>query len=104
MSPFDPFATGLLTPEDGARLVEHFTRKLAPHFPFVLVPCDRPATDLARERPVLTLAVLAAASHDSVKLQRALSDMLGVLISSSLAHGTFATLDMLQGLLVNIAW
>lgn len=74
------------------------------HFPFVVLPQSLPVSELARDRPCTCLAVLAAASHGKLKLQRSLGSLLNELIASKVVIGPIHSLDMLQGLLVNVAW
>ncbi|KAK8096050.1 hypothetical protein PG999_014072 [Apiospora kogelbergensis] len=74
------------------------------HFPFVVLPQSLHVSELARDRPCTCLAVLATASHGKLKLQRSLGSLLNELIASKVAIGPIHSLDMLQGLLVNVAW
>ncbi|KAK4094345.1 hypothetical protein Purlil1_950 [Purpureocillium lilacinum] len=94
-----PFGRGLLSRSHGSKLVDIFRTKLVPHFPFVVVP-----TDVTEERPLLHLAVLSAASFDDVSLQRRLGTLFSDVVAKRLASGPFATLDMLEALLVHCAW
>lgn len=94
-----PFGRGLLSRSHGSKLVDIFRTKLVPHFPFVVVP-----TDVTEERPLLHLAVLSAASFDDVSLQRRLGALFSDVVAKRLASGPFATLDMLEALLVHCAW
>jgi dihydrodipicolinate synthase/N-acetylneuraminate lyase len=77
---------------------------MTPHFPFVVVQENVTIQDLVREKPALCVAILSAASHGDPKLQRALSQMFNEIVAVRLIKGPFATIDMLQGLLVHLAW
>ncbi|KAF4974446.1 hypothetical protein FZEAL_8646 [Fusarium zealandicum] len=103
-APADPFARGLLPFELGQDLLDVFRAKMTPHFPFVVVPGTLSVQDLVREKPVLCVAILSAASHGDPKLQRALGNTFNEIVAIRLVKGPFATLDMLQGLLVHLAW
>ncbi|KAK8043755.1 hypothetical protein PG994_012593 [Apiospora phragmitis] len=76
---------------------------MTPHFPFVVLSEQVSIGELARDRPCTCLAVLAAASHGRLKLQRSLGRLLNELIACRVASGPIHCLDMLQGLLINAA-
>lgn len=101
---FDPFQRGLLSLEAGKDLLNYFTTKMTAHFPFVVLPESLDIAHFAETRPCLCLAALAAAASGDVRLQRALgrlfNDMIGLLVAKGPCH----SLDLLQGLLVHIAW
>lgn len=105
--PHDPFALGLLNPEKGEILLDRFRSTMAPRFPFVVLP-DGDNRELLkllrRERPHLCLAVLAASASDDFVLQRELSRLFNKAVASGLTTGRIRTLDVLQGLLVHLAW
>ncbi|KAF5010242.1 hypothetical protein FDECE_3601 [Fusarium decemcellulare] len=103
-APSSPFARGLLTYELGQDLLDAFRTKMTPHFPFVCVPDTLSVQDLAREKPALCVAIMAASSYGDHKLQQALGHMFNEIVAIRLIRGPFATLDMLQGLLVHLAW
>ncbi|KAH0429790.1 hypothetical protein CcaCcLH18_08213 [Colletotrichum camelliae] len=99
----DPFDAGQLTAEKGQELLDRFRTKLTPHFPFVIVPADENVNTLRQTKPALCLALMAAASHDDVRLQRALGQMFNEAIAARLIEGDFTSLHILQGLLVHLA-
>ncbi len=72
-------------------------------FPFVVVPTVS-VGELHAQRPALCLAVLTAASFEDIVMQRELGLMFNDLVSSRLLQGTFSTLELLQALLVALAW
>jgi hypothetical protein len=78
-------------------------RRMAAFFPFVQLPEDAVCADLIRHRPVLTFAVITVASYESIDLQRTLSREFRKLAMVKIMKGE-KTLDLLQGLLVFIAW
>ncbi|KAK6223853.1 zn 2cys6 transcription factor [Colletotrichum tabaci] len=102
--PHDPFQAGQLSLERGQELLDRFRKKLTPHFPFVIIADSVHVSALRKTRPALCLALLAAASHDDVRLQRALGQMFNELVAARLVAGNFTCLDVLQGLLVHLAW
>ena len=100
----DPFSGGLLDLDHGERLLACFNHKMVPHFPFVVVPDSISLAHLRQTRPALCLAILAAAAFEDPRLQRRLGNRFNQLVGLRMTRGRFATLDMLQGLLVSLAW
>lgn len=77
---------------------------MTPYFPFVVIPDSFAIRDVQRQKPHLCIAILAAAAFKDVKLQRSLGTLFNEVIAVRLMKGEFATVDMLQGLLVHLAW
>ncbi len=98
-----PFATGLLSAETGQVLLQTYTSKMTPRFPFVVIS-ERCIDDLHAKRPALCLAVLTVAACETAALQRCLGRMFNDLVAERIARGTFPSLELLQGLLVQLAW
>ena len=78
-------------------------RSMVDFFPFVSLPRDVRCQDLFQSRPMLMFAVLTVSSYDSVPLQRALSLEFRKVVMVRIMKGE-KSLDLLQGLLVFIAW
>ncbi|KAF2850515.1 hypothetical protein T440DRAFT_90408 [Plenodomus tracheiphilus IPT5] len=78
-------------------------RVMVDSFPFVPLPKDCSCQDLIHQRPILMLAVLTVSSHDSARLQTTLSRELRKVVMIRVMNGD-KSLDLLQGLLVFIAW
>lgn len=83
-------------------LVDNF-RNMVMFFPFVALPNDCSCRVLIQNRPMLIFAVLAVASYDSVHLQLALSREFRKVVMVKIMNGE-KSLDLLQALLVFIAW
>jgi hypothetical protein len=83
-------------------LVETY-RHMIDFFPFVALPKDRSCQELVQHRPILMFAVFVAASHDSTLLQQTLSREFRKVVMVRIMNGE-KSLDLLQGLLVFIAW
>lgn len=101
--PSCPFASDLLTTESAQDLLENFCSRMNGHFPFVLVS-STPIDIMNREKPALCLAVLTVSSYGDAALQRALGERFNQLVSLRMMKGKFASLELLQGLLVLLAW
>ncbi|KAF2443192.1 hypothetical protein P171DRAFT_57449 [Karstenula rhodostoma CBS 690.94] len=78
-------------------------RTMAEFFPFVLLPRECFCGDLIQQRPIFLFAVLTAASFDSSHLQVSLSREFRKVVMVKIMNGE-KSLDLLQGLLVFIAW
>lgn len=78
--------------------------RMSPHFPFVVVAESVTIQGLVQDKPTLCVAILAAASHEDLKLQQALGKLFNEIVLVRMIKGPFASLDMLQGLLVHLAW
>lgn len=78
--------------------------KMTEHFPFVRIPHAYTVSMMARERPFLLLAAATAAASDYPELQRTFEVEMKESLSQYLIMGSEKTLDLLQGLLVHIAW
>ncbi|KAJ5790482.1 uncharacterized protein N7518_007493 [Penicillium psychrosexuale] len=86
------------------RYLSTFKTKLTPHFPFVVVPPDVSFKQLHQEKPFLCLAILASASYENMPLQRALGDEVKKVVASRMVIGGEISFELLQGLLVFLAW
>ena len=78
-------------------------RTMSDFFPFVTLPKEFSCRDLLQQRPMLMFAVLTVASYDSVLLQLTLSREFRKVVTVKVMNGE-KSLDLLQGLLVFIAW
>ncbi|EPE34573.1 hypothetical protein GLAREA_10267 [Glarea lozoyensis ATCC 20868] len=73
-------------------------------FPWVRLPEQKSLETLRRERPFLLQSVLTFAAYEEVRLQRSLeTELKSTLMKKILVEGE-KSLDLLQGLLVYLAW
>ncbi|KAH8910590.1 hypothetical protein BR93DRAFT_275940 [Coniochaeta sp. PMI_546] len=93
-----------LDTEREARLFDVFRTKLAPRFPFVVVLENATPQDMRQQRPCTHLAILAVASFEDFVLQRKLSGLFNRVLAAKLIVGKLVSLDVLQGLLLHLAW
>ncbi|KAL3423701.1 hypothetical protein PVAG01_05448 [Phlyctema vagabunda] len=100
----DVIGSGRLSVETAGRLLDTFRTIMTIHFPFVVVDPSTSVEELRAKRPFLLLAILAAASFDQIDLQNALQDEVKQAICTRVILKGEVSLDLLQGLLVNIAW
>jgi hypothetical protein len=100
----DPFQLGILSVAAGEKLIEYFKTRMTPYFPFVVFSDNFSAGEMNSERPCACLAALAVASHAETHTQKALCTLFNQLVAARLAGGEFNNLDLLQGLLIYLAW
>lgn len=77
---------------------------MTPYFPFVVFPNDISVSITNSYRPCAFLAALAAASHADTNRQKALGDLFNQVVAAKMVSGKFNDLDLLQGLLIHLAW
>lgn len=99
----DPFGFGLERQEAIFLLLE-FRTQMAAHFPFVVIPPDTTSENLRLERPMLWKAVMTAASYHKPIRQEAMGWKLMEEFSTRLLLKAEKSLDLLQALLVHLAW
>ncbi|KAL4927344.1 fungal specific transcription factor domain-containing protein [Aspergillus undulatus] len=74
------------------------------YFPFVLIPPDFTVISMAEERPFLLLAAVANACHTYPSLQESLHEEMKQMLTRRLTTEHGKDLDLLQGLLIHLAW
>ncbi|KAE8154347.1 hypothetical protein BDV25DRAFT_136042 [Aspergillus avenaceus] len=100
----DVIDRGLVDMMTAQVFIDRFSSSMSVHFPFVVVPPDVTAMQLRQERPFLFLAILASASYSDVPLQRLLGQEVKKVISNRIILDGEVSFDLLQGLLVFLAW
>lgn len=86
------------------RLFKFFLVEMNQHFPFVVVPSIAATRSVRQSNPFLFRACIAAAAHCDPSLQLRLGeDFLRTIGERMLIHSE-KSLDLLQGLLVLVAW
>jgi hypothetical protein len=100
----DVINRGLLDIETAERYLNIFRTKLTPHFPFVVVSPGISVKQLRQKKQFLCLAILASASYENMPLQRALGHEFKKAIASRMIIGGEISFELLQGLVVFLAW
>jgi hypothetical protein len=90
--------------EIAEKYLESFKAILTPHFPFVVIPPQVSAAQLREEKPFLFLAIMSAASYNNMPLQRSLGAEVKRAVASRIILNGEVSFDLLQGLLVFLAW
>jgi hypothetical protein len=86
------------------RQLETFRRGFVNYFPFVVVPPTVSLEALRHDNPFLFLCIMAVTSFEEPILQRRLGKEIKKQICDRLLMGHEASMDLLQGLLVFVAW
>ena len=86
------------------RAVNEFRLDYMPKFPFVVIKPGETARQMRRERPFLFRVVVLVTARISLEKQRILKDSVTVSLGQHLLVNEERCLDLLQGLLVFIAW
>lgn len=73
-------------------------------FPWLMFPSELPLSLFRHERPFLLLALLALASRKQTRLYEPLQSEFKKVISNKVVMDGVPDLDLLQGLLVYLAW
>lgn len=103
--PFDVIDRGLLSMLEASQLYFRYTHELVQYFPIVILPEGYDAVDIRRTKPILFLAVIAAASGSSdaalnVSLNK---EILQVYADQIVIEGK-KSLELIQSMLLTIAW
>ncbi len=103
----DPFndviSRGRVTFSQAEQFVRYFQSR-ASNFPFVLVPPKMNLDTLRRERPFFLLATLSFSAHKNEKIQDQLEIELRESLSRMVIVNCEKIIDILQGILVYLAW
>jgi hypothetical protein len=100
----DVIDQGLLTIDAANMLLNEFRTTLMPHCPFVIISPQTTVETLRRDKPFLLLTILTAALHDNMPLQRRLEKQVKKVISDCMIFDGTVSFEILQGLLVHLAW
>jgi hypothetical protein len=79
-------------------------RNMSAYFPFVIIPNEATVLSMSQDRPFLCLAALAAATSLEKNLQKSLEQSFRVAILQKIMLDGERNLDLLNGLLVYLAW
>jgi len=90
--------------QEGAWILLEFRTLMAPQFPFVVIHPDATSESLRNERPMLWKAIVTAASCLKPSRQQAMGWEIMEEFTTRLLLKAEKSLDLLQGLLVHIAW
>lgn len=90
-----------------AALLDHLLdqfRKRQSYFPFVVIPAHWKARYMMQEHPFLLLAAITSVTSGYPSMQDMLADELKRTLAQRVMVREEANLDLLQGVLVHLAW
>jgi hypothetical protein len=90
--------------QEANHLIEVFKLQMSPQFPFVIIPLHLRARELRHEMPFLYRAVMVVASCKNVARQVVLRKEMMREICERVFMESEKSLELLQGLLVFVAW
>ena len=93
-----------LDDQEAELLLLEFKTNMTEQFPFVVIAPDSTSQSLQHEKPLLWKAVMVAASHEKSDRQLALGSKLMEDLNTRLLLRVERSLDLLQALLIFIAW
>lgn len=100
----DIVSRGLITADKAQELLDRYNGQMIVHLPAVVLPTDMTAADLREAKPVLFLAVMAAAAGETSGLQRLLvRELMQVLAEKIIITGE-KSLELVQALQVAVIW
>jgi hypothetical protein len=100
----DVVEKGLLTMGKASELLTRYMTKMCPHLPAVIFPPSMTATELRASKPILFLAVMAAASSEIPTLQQVLTkELMQVLAERIIVRGK-KTFELVQAVQVAVMW
>lgn len=85
-------------------MLDLYRMEMMPLFPFVLIPPQITTAELLRDNPVLYMAIMAVACQDDLDVQLELAKMCRQEIGHKVWIQTEKSLDLVQGILVLLAW
>jgi hypothetical protein len=88
---------------DDQSVLETFKKRMLPLFPFLMIPSQVTAEDLRREKPFLFLNVSMVATLNPFRQHEIVNTVQQYVAEHIVIRGEHS-LDLLQGLLVNVAW
>ncbi|KAL2846885.1 hypothetical protein BJY01DRAFT_263211 [Aspergillus pseudoustus] len=93
-----------ISPQLSDELLQKYRARKMPQYPFVILPETTDVATLRQESPFLLLCILTASLEHNPVLQDELELIVRKEIASRLIVGVERNMDLLQGLLVHIAW
>lgn len=105
VQPFDVVDRGLLSMHEASQLYARYTHELVQYFPTVILPEGYDAVDIRRTKPILFLAVIAAASGSSdAELNVTLNKEILQVYADQIVIKGEKSLELIQSMLITISW
>ena len=102
-APADVIQKGMVSLQEAAELIDTFNAKFS-RFPLLTIPSSSELKRFRFERPFLLLAVLTIAARNQITLHESLRDEFRKVLAARLIVDVSKDIDLLQGLLTQLAW
>ncbi|KAI1143274.1 hypothetical protein F5Y05DRAFT_368083 [Hypoxylon sp. FL0543] len=100
----DVIDRGIITMSEAAAFFTRYTEDMVPHLPAVVFPEGTTAKEIRKTKPILFLAIMAAASSEIPKLQRQLVREIMQIFADHIIISGRKSLELVQALLVSVIW
>ncbi|KAI0833917.1 hypothetical protein F5Y06DRAFT_181286 [Hypoxylon sp. FL0890] len=100
----DVIDRGIITMSEAAAFFARYTENMVPHLPAVVFPEGTTATEMRKTKPILFLAIMAAASSEIPRLQRQLVREIMQIFADQIIISGRKSLQLVQALLVSVIW
>lgn len=95
---------GIITINEATQLLDRYNYQMAPHLPGVVFPPNLTAGELRRTKPVLFLAIMAAASSATPEVQRIAVKQLMESFADRIVIIGEKSIELVQALAVAVLW
>ncbi|KAI1107958.1 hypothetical protein F4804DRAFT_5518 [Jackrogersella minutella] len=95
---------GIITMSEAAAFFTRYTEDMVPHLPAVVFPEGTTAIEIRKTKPILFLAIIAAASSEIPKLQRQLVREIMQIFADQIIVSGRKSLELIQSLLISVIW
>jgi hypothetical protein len=95
---------GIITMERAVELFARYTDRMAPHLPGVVFPEGTTAAEIRKTKPILFLAIMAAASSEMPTVQRGIVKELMQMLAEKVVVVGEKSLELVQALQVSVIW
>lgn len=100
----DLVVRGIITIDTAAQLLDRYNYQMAPHFPGVVFPPHLTADELRKTKPVLFLAIMAAASSGTPEIRRVAFRELMQTFADRIVIVGEKSIELVQSLIVAVMW
>ncbi|RGP64022.1 hypothetical protein FLONG3_9721 [Fusarium longipes] len=102
--PLEVVDHGLITLDEAQTLLDNYRKRAVPHFPFVPISPETTVQSLRTARPFLFMCIMATMKVDNCTIQRQIGEEVRMQAHQRVLMQSESSLELLQGLLVYIAW
>ncbi|KAF5000531.1 hypothetical protein FGRMN_1698 [Fusarium graminum] len=93
-----------LTIAEAQTLLDNYRTKAVQHFPFIPIASDIAASSLKETKPFLFMSIMATMKFDNCTIQRQMGEEVRIQAHQRVLLESESSLELLQGLLVYLAW